>query len=54
MASFPRVIQFINQPPQPHHAGYFAGQKLSGVGGELGKQGLLSYCQTKSLHIGKK
>ncbi|KAK8093627.1 aldehyde dehydrogenase FUS7 [Apiospora hydei] len=45
---------FINQPPQPHHAGYFAGQKLSGVGGELGKQGLLSYCQTKSLHIGKK
>ncbi|KAK8086168.1 hypothetical protein PG994_001142 [Apiospora phragmitis] len=44
---------FINQPPQPHHAGYFAGQKLSGVGGELGKQGLLSYCQTKSLHIGE-
>ncbi|KAK8129317.1 hypothetical protein PG999_001697 [Apiospora kogelbergensis] len=45
---------FINQPPQPHHAGYFAGQKLSGVGGELGKQGLLSYCQTKSLHIAKR
>lgn len=44
---------WINRPARPHHAGWFAGQKLSGLGGELGRQGLLSYCHTQSIHVGK-
>jgi hypothetical protein len=27
--------------------------KDSGLGGEMGKQGLLSYCYTQSLHFSK-
>ncbi|KAI1869491.1 hypothetical protein JX265_006581 [Neoarthrinium moseri] len=44
---------WINMSERPHHAGWFAGQKLSGVGGEMGKQGLLSYCHTQSIQIAK-
>ncbi|KAH6657644.1 Aldehyde/histidinol dehydrogenase [Truncatella angustata] len=44
---------WINMAERPHHAGWFAGQKLSGLGGEMGKQGLLSYCHTQSIQIAK-
>lgn len=37
--------------PNPH--GYFSGWKQSGMGGEWGAQGLLSYCQTRVLHYYK-
>ncbi|KAK0387433.1 hypothetical protein NLU13_5745 [Sarocladium strictum] len=37
--------------PNPH--GYFSGWKQSGVGGEWGTQGLLSYSQTRVLHYYK-
>jgi acyl-CoA reductase-like NAD-dependent aldehyde dehydrogenase len=37
--------------PNPH--GYFSGWKQSGMGGEWGTQGLLSYCQSRVLHIYK-
>lgn len=40
-------------PEQPHPGGFFAGQKESGIGGEMGKQGLLSYSYTKSLQFSK-
>jgi acyl-CoA reductase-like NAD-dependent aldehyde dehydrogenase len=32
---------------------YFSGHKESGIGGEWGKQGLLSYVNTQSLHMYK-
>lgn len=44
---------WINMSERPHHGGYFAGQKLSGLGGEMGKQGLLSYCHTQTIQIAK-
>lgn len=44
---------WINMAELPHVGGYFAGQKNSGYGGEMGKQGLLSYCHTQSLQIPK-
>lgn len=44
---------WINQFERPHHAGFFGGWKLSGFGGELGKQGLLHYCHTQTLQIAK-
>ncbi|KAI0020390.1 aldehyde dehydrogenase [Xylariomycetidae sp. FL0641] len=44
---------WINQFERPHHAAFFGGWKLSGFGGELGKQGLYNYCQTQSIHIQK-
>ncbi|ORY56989.1 Aldehyde/histidinol dehydrogenase [Pseudomassariella vexata] len=44
---------WINTPAIPHQGGFFSGQKQSGVGGELGKQGLLSYCHTQSILIAK-
>ncbi|TQN68405.1 putative aldehyde dehydrogenase FUS7 [Colletotrichum shisoi] len=43
----------INAPELPNVGGYFAGMKDSGHGGEMGKQGLLSYCYTQSLHFAK-
>ncbi|KAK6225493.1 aldehyde dehydrogenase [Colletotrichum tabaci] len=43
----------INVPELPNVGGYFAGMKDSGHGGEMGKQGLLSYCYTQSLHFAK-
>ncbi|KAI2611230.1 aldehyde dehydrogenase [Hypoxylon fragiforme] len=44
---------WINQFERPHHAGFFGGWKLSGYGGELGKEGLLHYSQIKTLQIAK-
>ncbi|OHW90934.1 aldehyde dehydrogenase [Colletotrichum incanum] len=43
----------INLPELPNPGGYFAGMKDSGHGGEMGKQGLLSYCYTQSLQFAK-
>lgn len=44
---------WINHYERPHPAGYFSGHKQSGIGGEWGKRGLLSYCNTQSLHFYK-
>ncbi|KAJ5811541.1 hypothetical protein N7474_007842 [Penicillium riverlandense] len=44
---------WINSFEKPHPAGYFSGRKESGFGGEWGKQGLLSYCNTQTVHISK-
>jgi len=44
---------WINMSEKPNPAAYFSGFKNSGYGGEMGKQGLLSYCYTKSLHFAK-
>ncbi|KAL4810629.1 aldehyde dehydrogenase domain-containing protein [Aspergillus unguis] len=44
---------WINSSEKPHPAGYFSGHKQSGIGGEWGKQGLLSYCNTQSIHVYK-
>ena len=44
---------WINMSEQPHPGAYFAGMKDSGFGGEMGQQGLLSYCHTQSLHFAK-
>lgn len=37
--------------PNPH--GYFSGWKQSGIGGEWGRQGLLSYCHTQTIQVYK-
>ncbi|KAL2116513.1 hypothetical protein VTJ04DRAFT_8681 [Mycothermus thermophilus] len=44
---------WINQAERPNYAAYFGGMKNSGFGGEMGKQGLLSYSYTKCLHFPK-
>jgi acyl-CoA reductase-like NAD-dependent aldehyde dehydrogenase len=44
---------WFNSREKPNPAGYLSGQKESGFGGELGKQGLVSYYNTQSLHIYK-
>ncbi|KAI8949304.1 aldehyde dehydrogenase-like protein [Xylaria longipes] len=44
---------WINQFERPHYGAYFAGWKLSGFGGELGKHGLYNYCQVQCLHFAK-
>lgn len=44
---------WINMPEKPNPAAYFSGVKDSGYGGEMGRQGLLSYCHTKALHFSK-
>lgn len=44
---------WINQSERPNFGAYFSGIKDSGFGGEMGKQGLLSYSYTKCLHIPK-
>ncbi|KAH7013853.1 aldehyde dehydrogenase domain-containing protein [Ilyonectria destructans] len=44
---------WINSFEIPHPYGYFSGWKQSGVGGEWGKQGLLSYSNTQTLQIYK-
>ncbi|KAK4461771.1 aldehyde dehydrogenase [Cladorrhinum samala] len=44
---------WINQSERPNFGAYFSGLKDSGFGGEMGKQGLLSYSYTKCLHIPK-
>jgi acyl-CoA reductase-like NAD-dependent aldehyde dehydrogenase len=44
---------WINQFERPNFGAYFSGMKDSGFGGEMGKQGLLSYAYTKCLHFAK-
>lgn len=44
---------YINTFELPNENAYFSGMKSSGIGGEMGKQGLLSYCHTQSLHFSK-
>ncbi|KAK4157663.1 aldehyde dehydrogenase [Chaetomidium leptoderma] len=44
---------WINQSERPNFGAYFSGMKDSGFGGEMGKQGLLSYAYTKCLHFTK-
>lgn len=44
---------YINTPELPNPNAFFAGMKDSGIGGEMGKQGLLSYCYTQSIHFSK-
>ncbi|KPM40755.1 hypothetical protein AK830_g5820 [Neonectria ditissima] len=46
-------LVWINSFEIPNPYGYFSGWKQSGVGGEWGKQGLLSYCHTQTLQIYK-
>lgn len=44
---------WINQFERPNYGAFFSGIKDSGFGGEMGKQGLLSYAYTKCLHFAK-
>ncbi|KIH90783.1 hypothetical protein SPBR_00475 [Sporothrix brasiliensis 5110] len=44
---------WINASEQPNVRAWFGGFKDSGFGGEMGRQGLLSYAYTKSIHIPK-
>ncbi|KAJ6112112.1 hypothetical protein N7523_008173 [Penicillium sp. IBT 18751x] len=44
---------WINSSEKPSPVAYFSGHKQSGIGGEWGRQGLLSYCNTQSIHIYK-
>lgn len=44
---------FVNGPPQPDPFVPFGGHKQSGLGVEYGLEGLLSFCQTKSLYLYK-
>jgi acyl-CoA reductase-like NAD-dependent aldehyde dehydrogenase len=44
---------YINGPPQPDPHVPFGGHKQSGFGVEYGLQGLLSFCQIKSVYLYK-
>lgn len=44
---------FVNGPPQPDPCVPFGGHKKSGLGVEYGMEGLLSFCQTKSIYMYK-
>lgn len=44
---------YINIFELPNENAYFSGFKDSGFGGEMGKQGLLSYVYTQSIHFSK-
>ncbi|KAJ9272503.1 hypothetical protein DTO212C5_1230 [Paecilomyces variotii] len=44
---------WINSFEKPHPLGYLAGHKESGIGGEWGTAGLISYCNTKVIHYYK-
>ncbi|KAK0626811.1 aldehyde dehydrogenase domain-containing protein [Immersiella caudata] len=44
---------WINQFERPNFGAFFGGMKDSGFGGEMGKQGLLSYSYTQALHFAK-
>ena len=44
---------WINVFERPNPGAFFSGMKDSGFGGEMGKQGLLSYSYTKCLHFAK-
>ncbi|KAF3765498.1 aldehyde dehydrogenase [Cryphonectria parasitica EP155] len=55
--SFARRLEcgsvYINTFELPNENAFFSGVKDSGLGGEMGKQGLLSYCYTQSIHFSK-
>lgn len=44
---------YINTFEMPNENAFFSGFKDSGLGGEMGKQGLLSYVYTQSIHFSK-
>ncbi|RAH68497.1 aldehyde dehydrogenase [Aspergillus aculeatinus CBS 121060] len=44
---------FVNGPPKPNAYVPFGGHKLSGMGVEYGLEGLLGFCQVKSVHVYK-
>ncbi len=44
---------WINMSERLNPSAFFSGFKDSGFGGEMGKQGLLSYAYTKSVYIAK-
>jgi acyl-CoA reductase-like NAD-dependent aldehyde dehydrogenase len=44
---------WINSPEVPNPHGYCSGWKSSGIGGEWGNQGLLSYSQTQTIQLYK-
>lgn len=43
----------INSHAAPLPSGYLSGWKESGLGGELGTEGLLSYCNTQTIYCHK-
>ncbi|KAF2401717.1 betaine aldehyde dehydrogenase 1 [Trichodelitschia bisporula] len=45
---------FINSFTKPIPQAYFSGHKESGIGGEWGNQGVLSYCNAHAVHVYKK
>jgi acyl-CoA reductase-like NAD-dependent aldehyde dehydrogenase len=44
---------FVNSFTKPVPQAYFSGHKESGIGGEWGSQGVLSYCNAHAVHIYK-
>ncbi len=44
---------FINSYEKPASHAFFGGHKESGIGGEWGAQGLLSYCNAHVMHVDK-
>ncbi|KGO77965.1 Aldehyde dehydrogenase, N-terminal [Penicillium italicum] len=44
---------WINSPETPNPHGYCCGWKQSGIGGEWGNQGLMSYCHTQIIQLCK-
>jgi acyl-CoA reductase-like NAD-dependent aldehyde dehydrogenase len=44
---------YINKSAIPLPHGYLGGWKESGVGGEWGTEGLLSYCNAQTMHLYK-
>lgn len=43
----------INSHPAPLPCGFLSGWKESGLGGEFGSEGLLSYCNTQTVYCHK-
>ena len=44
---------WINSYEKPLPNSYFSGHKQSGIGGEWGEQGLLSYCNAQAIQFWK-
>lgn len=44
---------FVNSSERPTVEGFFGGHKQSGIGGELGKTGIFSYCNILVMHTYK-
>lgn len=41
---------FVNSYEKPTPQAFFGGHKQSGIGGEWGQQGVLSYCNALAMH----